>query len=88
MDASFVLQERVGLIFERAPAGIASLRITAPLIRGAVIRDPYCRRAGYLSSHASPTGTGAGGTLVSECQNPAFRGAATRDDGRRDSCDT
>jgi len=48
-------------VLREAPAGMASSRIAAPLIRGAAIRDPCRRRAGHLSRHARPAGTGRGG---------------------------
>jgi len=49
------------LVLREAPAGMTSSRIAAPLIRGAAIRDPCCGRAGHLSRHVRPAGTGNGG---------------------------
>jgi len=49
------------LVLREAPAGMTSSRIAAPVIRGAAIRDPCRRRAGHLSRHTSPAGTGRGG---------------------------
>ena len=65
VDAAFVSLGRVGyvtvdLICERR-AGMASSRISAPLMGGADIRNPCRRLAGHLSRHASPAGPGHGG---------------------------
>jgi hypothetical protein len=62
VDAAFMSFGRVGYQPVGMTCGtIASLRIAAPSIRGAAIRDPGRRLVRRISGHISPAGTGSGG---------------------------